>query len=316
MKSFRFGGAKRHVPTLLFVLLTASAAVLSPSAFAQDDLMNLLNADSAKTTRTTSATFKGTRLINGHSVETVKGKHLDFIISHRFGTLNSGFNGFYGLDAATIRLGLEYGLTDRLMVGIGRSSFQKTVDVFGKFRLLRQSSGARNVPVSVTLFASDAIVTEPTVANAAGTEYFNNMQRQNFTGQVLIARKFSERLSLQLMPTVLKLGKVANEDNELVAALGIGGRFKVSKRVALVAEYYFVPDDKRKAFGSYNALAVGFDIETGGHVFQLHFTNSQGMIEKQFLTNTTGSWGKGDIHYGFNISRTFSFDKNARKTIY
>jgi hypothetical protein len=296
---------------LLPVLLLGAAA----SARAQDDLMNLLNADSAKITRPVSATFKGTRLINGHSVETVKGKHLDFLISHRFGRLNSGAQEFFGLDQATIRLGLEYGVSDRLTVGVGRSSFQKTVDVFGKFRLLRQSTGARRVPVSVTLFASDAIVTEPTVANAAGTEYFNNMQRQNFTGQVLIARKFSERLSLQLAPTLLKLGK-APTDDQLVVAVGVGGRYKVSRRVALVAEYYYVPEDTRKAFGSYNALALGFDIETGGHVFQLHFTNSQGMIEKQFLTNTTGSWGRGDIHYGFNISRTFSFDKKARKTVY
>jgi len=301
-------------PLLLISLLLLSA--VSTVATAQDDLMNLLNADSAKLTRVASATFKGTRVINGHSVETVKGKHLDFIISHRFGRLNAGAQEFFGLDAATIRLGLEYGLSDRLTVGIGRSSFQKTVDVFGKFRLLRQSEGARNVPVSVTLFASDAIVTEPTVANASGAEYFNNMERQNFTGQMIIARKFSERLSLQLAPTLLKLGKTADEDDQIVTALGVAGRFKLSKRVALVAEYYYVPESQRKPFGSYNALALGFDIETGGHVFQLHFTNSQGMIEKQFLTNTTGRWSNGDIHYGFNISRTFSFDKKERKASY
>lgn len=299
------------------LFLTAFAALgtllAAPCATAQDDLMNILNADSAKLTRPASATFKGTRLINGHSVETVRGKNLDFLISHRFGRLNSGAENFFGLDEAVIRLGLEYGVSDRLTIGVGRSSNQKTVDVFAKYRVLRQSTGARSVPVSITLFASDAIVTEPTLANATGTEYFDNSERQNYTFQALIARKFSERVSLQLMPTALKVGKIPAGGDEWVTALGVGGRVKVSKRVALVGEYYFVPEDQRRPYGSYNALALGFDIETGGHVFQLHFTNARGMIEKQFLTNTTGTWGKGDVHYGFNISRTFSFDKKAKQ---
>lgn len=196
---------------------------------------------------------------------------------------------------------------------MGRSSFQKTVDVYAKYRVLRQTTGARTVPVSLTLFASDAIVTEPSLLNATGTEYFSNRERQNYTFQALIARKFSGRLSLQLMPTALKVGKVPFGGDEWVTALGVGGRVKVSKRVALVGEYYVVPENQRRPYGSYNALALGFDIETGGHVFQLHFTNSRGMIERQFLTATTGTWGRGDVHYGFNISRTFSFDKKARQ---
>jgi hypothetical protein len=300
------------------VTFAAAAAALctflaAPRASAQDDLMNLLNADSAKMTRPVSATFKGTRLINGHSVETVRGQSLDFLIQHRFGRLNSGAENFFGLDEAIIRLGLEYGVSNRLTIGVGRSSNQKTVDVFAKYRVLRQTTGAKRVPVSITLFASDAIVTEPTLANASGTEYFSNRERQNYTFQAIIARKFSERFSLQLMPTALKVGKVPTGGDEWVTALGVGGRVKISKRVALVGEYYVVPDDQRRPYGSYNALALGFDIETGGHVFQLHFTNARGMIEKQFLTNTTGRWGKGDVHYGFNISRTFSFDKKARQ---
>lgn len=303
MKKIRFATASALLCPLL----------LAPGAFAQDDLMNLLNADSARVTRPVSATFKGTRLINGHSVETVRGKSLDFLIQHRFGRLNSGAQEFFGLDQAIIRLGLEYGVSDRLTVGVGRSSFQKTVDVFAKYRVLRQTTGARRVPVSITLFASDAIVTEPSLLNAAGTEYFSNRERQNYTFQALIARKFSERLSLQLAPTALKVGKVPTGGDEWVMALGLGGRVKLSKRVALVGEYYVVPADQRRPYGSYNALALGFDIETGGHVFQLHFTNSRGMIERQFLTATTGTWGRGDVHYGFNISRTFSFDKKTRQ---
>lgn len=299
-------------PFFATALAALCSPLLAPGAFAQDDLMNLLNADSARLTRPVTATFKGTRLINGHSVETVRGKSLDFLIQHRFGRLNSGAENFFGLDEAIIRLGLEYGLSDRLTIGLGRSSFQKTVDMYAKYRLLRQSTGARRVPLSVTLFASNAIVTEPSLLNATGTEYFSNRERQNYTFQALIARKFSERLSLQLMPTALKVGKVPLGGGEWVPALGVGGRIKLSKRVALVGEYYVVPAETRRPYGSHNALALGFDIETGGHVFQLHFTNSRGMIERQFLTATTGTWGRGDVHYGFNLSRTFSFDKKAR----
>ncbi|WP_233207835.1 DUF5777 family beta-barrel protein [Siphonobacter sp. BAB-5405] len=288
---------------------------LSQTVRAQDD--DLLKSLDQPTTQTfTSATFKGTRLINGHTVETVKGKHLDFLISHRFGRLNSGVDNFYGLDEASIRLGLEYGITDRLTAGVGRSNIQKTVDLYLKYRLLRQST--QGSPLSVTLFASDAIVTEPTRSNASSTLYYNNGERQNWTFQALIARKFSDRFSLQLMPTLLTLAK-PEQGPKAIPAVGIGGRFKVSKRVSINAEYYarFLSEsDQLTAPGgvkSYNAVAVGVDIETGGHVFQLHFTNSQGMIEKQFLSQATGNFFKGDIHYGFNISRTFSFDRKSKK---
>ncbi|PKK35163.1 hypothetical protein BWI96_18295 [Siphonobacter sp. SORGH_AS_0500] len=297
----------------LFFFLLSGLSLCGQKSFAQDDdLLKSLDQPAVKTY--TSATFKGTRLMNGHTVETVKRKHLDFLISHRFGRLNSGIDNFYGLDEAYIRLGLDYGVTDRLTVGVGRSSIQKTVDLYAKYRLLRQSTGEHSSPVSITLFASDAIITEPTRENATSTLYYNNGERQNWTFQALIARKFNDKFSLQLMPTFVTLGK-ADTETEAVTALGIGGRYKISKRVSVNAEYYarFLSSDQKNiapgGANTYNAFAVGVDIETGGHVFQLHFTNAQGMIEKQFLTQTTGNFFKGDIHYGFNISRTFSFDR-------
>jgi hypothetical protein len=260
------------------------------------------------------ATFKSTRVINGHSVETIKRNHLDFRISHRFGRLNSGAYELFGLDQATIRLGLEYGLTDRLMVGVGRSSQQKTYDFFGKYRLVEQSTGARQVPLSVTLFGSTAL---RTIRSFIPGEAERSLpDKLTYVGQVLLARKFSERLSLQLSPTYLYRNRPElPADDRLLLALGLGGRYKLSKRLSLNGEYFWTArDGGRSALPYYNSLALGVDIETGGHVFQLHFTNSLGMIEKQFIGETTGRWGRGDIHYGFNISRTFSLDRKSKQT--
>ncbi len=287
----------------LLVMLMCSSTVL----YAQDDLLNELSKQDSAQTVPVSATFKSTRVVNGQSVETMKKKHLDFRISHRFGKLNSGAYQFFGLDQATMRLGFEYGLTDDLMVGVGRSTSQKVYDFFAKYKLLKQSSGARNIPVSVTLFGGTGVATVDKEREFQDKLYY--------TAQVLIARKFGERLSLQLSPTYLyRTMPDVTGDEKVLFAVGIGGRFKLSKRVSLNGEYFYTAREKNTLTAPYHdSMSFGVDIETGGHVFQLHFTNSLGMIEKQFIGETTGSWGKGDIHYGFNISRTFSFDKKNKK---
>ncbi|CAG5012785.1 hypothetical protein DYBT9275_05247 [Dyadobacter sp. CECT 9275] len=281
-------------------------SLLSVPAWAQDDLLNQLQQlDSAKTFPVT-ATFKSTRIVNGHSIETMKKNHLDFRISHRFGTLNSGAYQFFGLDQATMRMGLEYGITDRFMIGVGRSTSQKAYDFMAKFKLLQQTSGARSIPVSVSLFGSTAIYTV--------NKELEFQDKVSYVAQALVARKFGERFSLQLSPTWLYRNQVLVDDDEkLLLAVGIGGRFKLSKRVSLNGEYFYTAREKNTVTAPYHdSMSFGVDIETGGHVFQLHFTNSLGMIERQFIGETAGSWGKGDIHYGFNISRTFSFDKKSR----
>jgi len=274
------------------------------SVFAQEDLMKLVSDSNEVFVRT--ATFKATRIINGHSVETVGKNNMDFIISHRFDRINRGFEEFFGLDAATNRLGLEYGINDRFMVGLGRSSFQKTFDYFAKYKLLRQTTDSGSIPVSVTLFGGYAIRTQKTTPQLSGSD------RSSYTAQFLIARKFSESFSLQLSPTLIHRNRAdIFTDNKTVIATGIGGRMKLTKRTSLNGEYnYVLPnqiDDNYK-----NNLSFSFDLETGGHVFQLLFTNSFGMTERQFITETDGSWGSGDIHFGFNISRTFSFEKKSR----
>lgn len=287
----------------LLVMLMCSSTVL----YAQDDLLNELSKQDSAQTVPVTATFKSTRVVNGQSVETMKKKHLDFRISHRFGKLNSGAYQFFGLDQATMRLGFEYGLTDDLEIGVGRSTSQKVYDFFAKHKLLKQSSGVRNIPVSVTLFGGTGVTTVDKEREFQDKLYY--------TAQVLIARKFGERLSLQLSPTYLyRTMPDVQGDEKVVLALGIGGRFKLSKRVSLNGEYFYTAREKNTVTAPYHdSMSFGVDIETGGHVFQLHFTNSLGMIEKQFIGETAGSWGKGDIHYGFNISRTFSFDKKNKK---
>lgn len=280
----------------------------SSSINAQDDLMSLLEEDTVEVNYTT-ATFKSTRIMNGHSVERMPPGQLDFRISHRFGTLNSGAYNFFGLDQSNIHFSLEYGFLKWLMAGIGRGSFEKTFDAFAKFTFLRQSEGAINMPVSVSMVQSVALKTIKFPEERVN--YFSS--RLAYTTQLLVARKLSPGISLQLIPSFVHRNLVATElDPNDLYAVGAGGRIKLTKRVSFNGEYYYLINPK-DGFSQqiYNPLSLGFDIETGGHVFQLIFTNSLGMIEKSFIGETTGSWGKGDIHFGFNISRVFTLKRNS-----
>jgi len=276
--------------------------------FAQDDLMDLLNDSTAKTINYTTATFKSTRILNGHSIERMPPGQLDVRFSHRFGRINTGPYELFGLDQANIHFSLEYGIFKWLMIGAGRGTYEKTYDGFAKFTLMRQSGGAKEVPVSVSLFSSVA-VNSLHWAYPERTNYFSS--RLSYVGQVLIARKFSQIFSAQLTPSYVHRNMVATElDPNDLFAIGAGGRMKLSKRISFNAEYYYVANPKTyMSQAIYNPLSFGIDIETGGHVFQLLLTNSVAMIEKGFIGETTGQWSKGDIHFGFNISRVFTLKK-------
>ena len=267
-----------------------------------DDLLALLGEDEP-ITNYTYATFKANRIINLHSVENTSGGVLDVKISHRFGFLNGGLYELFGLDQATIRIGADYGITDRLMIGAGRNSYEKTYDGFIKYKLLRQSSGAKVMPVTMAFLASTALKTIK-FQETERENYFTS--RLYYTFQALIGRKFNESFSLQLSPTIVHRNLVATaEEANDVYSLGVGGRLKLTKRTSVNVEYiYVLPDQLAEAYK--NSLSIGFDIETGGHVFQLHFTNSTSMIEKGFVTETVGNWLDGDIHFGFNVSRVFT----------
>ncbi|HPI12219.1 MAG TPA: DUF5777 family beta-barrel protein [Catalimonadaceae bacterium] len=285
----------KHIIAICFTVLTSQA-------YAQDDLLNMMDSAPSKP-EPVKATFKTTRVLNGHSIEQVASRHLDFRINHRFGLLNSGYDQFYGLDYARIRLSLEYGINDWAMIGIGRNNLgRKAWDYFAKFRVLRQTKD-NSIPLSVSLLGTAAVdITK--IANST-----SHTDRTTYTSQILLARKFTEGISIQLTPTYIHRNQVETPDlNNDVFALGIGGRFKISRRTSFNVEYFYVMDPKKVTNDKLqNSLSVGFDIETGGHVFQLHFTNSLGLIEKDFIAGTTNRWDKGQIGYGFNISRTFSF---------
>jgi hypothetical protein len=304
------------------IAVVAIMIVAAHSSYGQDDLLNMLNEELPKETVYTQATFKASRLINGQTIETLSKNHLNFWISHRFGSVNSGFIGnFFGLDEARIRLGLEYGITDRLLLGVGRSSEEKTYDFYSKYKVLRQSSV---FPFTLSAYGSLAVNTMPTgyVMNSESLmKFYSNSERLTYTSQLLIGRKFNEKFSLQVVPTFIHINKVENTymENNLFA-LGMGGRYKVSKRVTLSAEYYYNLLDRngyQQATGLpypyHNSLSLGVDIETGGHVFQLHFTNARGMVERHFIALNTGTWENADIFYGFNIARTFSLSRDNKK---
>jgi hypothetical protein len=295
--------------------LSVLLSLISLGIFAQDDLMNILNQDTLKEINYTTATFKSTRIMNGHSIERMPAGQLDVRISHRFGTLNSGGYNFFGLDVSNIHLSLEYGILNWLMIGVGRSEFEKTFDGFAKFSILRQSSGAKDMPVSVSVVTSAALKTLK-FPDQTRTNYFTS--RLTYVAQILVARKISEGLSVQLTPSYVHRNLVATElDPNDIFALGAGARLKLSKRISLNGEYYYIVNPKTYLSQQiYNPLSIGFDIETGGHVFQLFFTNSLGMTEKQFIGETTGQWKKGDIHFGFNISRVFTLKKHQKPANY
>jgi hypothetical protein len=276
------------------------------------DLDQLLQENSENQTDFVTATFKSTRIINGHSIERMPKRQLDFRISHRFGQLNTGAYNLWGLDQANIHFGLEYGITDWVMAGIGRGTYEKTFDGFLKFSILRQSSGNRNMPISLSYLTSAAVNTLewPQIQQKV---YF--WSRVSYVHQLLIARKFNEHFSAEINPTYVHRNIVTTEiDPNDLFSLGAGARFKLSKRVSFNVEYYYVykPLKEYQSLKTFNPLSIGFDIETGGHVFQIILTNSLAMIEKGFIGETTGDWTKSGIHLGFNISRVFSFSKKPQ----
>ncbi|MFB1040608.1 MAG: DUF5777 family beta-barrel protein [Polaribacter sp.] len=275
--------------------------ILASLQLSSQDLLAVLELEAPVTENIVSATFKGTRIVNGHSIENRKDSELEFIISHRFGRINTGFEELFGLDQSNIRFSFEYGLSDNLTAGLGRSSFEKTYDGYLKYRLLKQKTGTNAFPFAVSLFGSIAAKSQKAIAGNERTF----AESLFYVGQVLIAKKVNSSLSIQVTPTYVhrNLATIAADPHDIFA-LGFGTRVKLSKRVSLNAEYY-QQFQKLTSINALNSLAFGVDIETGGHVFQIILSNAITMVEKSFITETTGNFFGGDIHLGFNLSRTF-----------
>ena len=269
---------------------------------AQDDLLSLLEVDTDP--MYISATFKGKKVVNGQSVEILSKGVLQFQIQHRFGTLNSGFYNLYGLDNSQIRLGFDYGIKDWMSIGIGRSSALKTIDASAKLRLKRQSKGSKEFPF--TLVTNSAIYVKQYRWSETKEETFELSNQLSFAHQILIARKINRDLSVQLSPTLAHYNLVNYAEKNDRISLGFGVRQKLTNRISVNAEYFMQINGKINN----DVLSFGFDIETGGHIFQLHLSNSPAMIESAFIHETKGDWEQGDIYFGFNISRVFTIKEN------
>ncbi len=292
---------KSSILSLAFLL--GSATFL----FAQDDMLSAIENSGEKPVEFANNAFKSSRVVNGHSMEFIGAGVLDVRILHRFNSINEGPQSLWGLDGAKMRFGFDYGVTKDLTIGVGRSTLDKEWDGFIKYRPLQQHTGGKHPsPVSLIWISGITAFTRD-FAEQDRPNYFSS--RLGFYHQLIIGRKFSEAFSAQIAPTLVHLNMVTNaEDKNDIFAVGIGARYKFTKRTAFVVDYHhvFVDRNTSQFKGTEDPLSIGFDIETGGHVFQLHFSNAEGMNEKAFITNTRNSWGKGEIKFGFNLSRVFT----------
>ncbi len=272
---------------------------------AQDDGFDLLG-DEEDQVYSVNYAFKTTKVVNLQSLEITDFGVLDFKMMHRFGSINNGPVEAFGLDQATVRFGLEYGIVENLMISMGRSNVlgNKNLDAFLKYRILQQNTD-NSIPV--------------TVIALGGAQYLlgsvhdskTQMDRSSLFGQIIIGRKFTEDLSIEIAPTWLTNAKNPINSGPWVHhqhqwALGIGMRQKITPRSSINLEYIPVLTNKGDVF---NSFSVGMDVETGGHVFQFQLTNSIGLNEAQFISNTNEQWNNAGIRLGFNLSRVFTIVK-------
>lgn len=276
-----------------FILLLL---LLPLATFAQEDLLEGI--DTTATKEKVTSAFKALKIVNLESTKLAGKGDLYFIVAHRFGSVKDGFEGFYGLDNANTQIKFVYGLTDYLTIGAGRSEL--AYDFSTKYVLLSQIKNG--FPVTVAGFTSLAINNTLKESNYPQLKFDD---RFTYVQQVLISRKFSEKLSLELAPTIFHENFVDNpQQDNTQYAIGMGGRYKFAKRWSLNIDY--AAHLNRASNSIYNnPLSIGFDLETGGHVFQMHFTSSQGIHEAGYLAQTTGDWTKGDVFFGFNLLRVF-----------
>lgn len=288
-----------------FIAIIVSLSVLNVLKAQDTDLLKLVGDTKPKKEIVKNA-FKSTRVINGQSIEFLRPGTMDLRILHRFGQLDQGYKNFFGLDQASMRLAFDFGITPNLMGGVGRSTFKKELDAFIKYAPFQQSTGKNPFPVTIA-FASGITMNGLDWSDPTRNNYFSSRLAYYF--QSIIGRKMSEGFSLQFSPTLVHKNLVLLEsDPNDIYSLGVGGRLKLSRRVAFTWDYFYVFNPLKDNI-YHNPLSVGIDIETGGHVFQLHFSNATGMNEPTFITETTGDWSKGEIRFGFNLSRVFQLKK-------
>ena len=296
--------------------------LFSISCFAQDDLLDMLKEESiANNNSIIIATWKTMKLVNIHSTEIVKRNALDFRVTHRFGNIGAesggGVHTFYGLDnSSDIRISFDYGLTEKWQIGIGRSKYKEIVDLSTKYKLLVQKE--KKAPLTIVAFGAVSL----TPQRDPDSRYNDWQNRLTYFTQVLFARKFGQRLSIELAPGVIHRnmvtkvldgnGKTLTDENTNFTLSG-GARYMITKRVGIIVDYVHTFSEFRSNFGPqnyYDPFGVGVEIETGGHVFHLTLTNAPAIIENAYMPETADSWAKGGIKLGFNISRVFQLGKH------
>lgn len=279
---------------LIYILLCSCY-----SGFAQDDLLSEIDTETVENDFAFAA-FKGLKIVNFESTKLTAKKEFTFVVSHRFGSIKNGIDTFFGLDDAVTRLNFIYGVSDAVNIGVSRSSFQKIYEASIKYRLIRQRENG--FPITIVGFNSVLVNTALEKDNLPKLEF---KHRLGYAFQVLASRKVTENLSLELVPTLFHNNYVSvNNQENTQYAMGFGGRYKLGKRWSLNADYGW---HLNRATDSpyHNPLSIGIDLETGGHVFQMHFSNAQAMNINGFLGQSTGSWSDGNIYFGFNLSRVF-----------
>jgi hypothetical protein len=276
---------------------------------AQDDLMKLLESETTENEKVI-ATFKGSKIINVETNETVRKKNLDFRISHLFGNIGSESGGsihnLYGLDQSVdIRLGLHYGITDKLTVGVSRVKRNENLEGQIKYRLIEQTSNGK-IPVSVTAFSN------LTYTIATSEILVKDAYRLTYLTQLILARKFSPGFSFVLIPAFLHRNLVEDDDQNNTFSLSGGFRLRFTPSSSLIADYAYTFGRENVKEDYYDVFGLGLEIETGGHVFTIMLTNASGLLENEYLVNTQDNWADGGMKISFIISRMFSFTKSNK----
>ncbi|HCW08779.1 MAG TPA: hypothetical protein DGG95_15590 [Cytophagales bacterium] len=296
---------QQQLPTMKVTVFVIVFALCQINLLGQD-LLAELDKTSPASKDYTIATFKGTRLVNFHTIETLSKGTMEVRIAHRFGSFSTSSTNLWGLDGpATIQLRIDYAVSDRLMIGLGRASDHKMIDGFMKYRLLRQTTD-NSMPISITTLASVNIDSEPN--SLLGVDYYHYFSsRLAYMGTAMIARKFNSKVSLQISPVFIHYNIVQNlTDKNDMFSLVYSTRYKFTKRMAMILEYaQRITPYSANMSQYYNVLGVGLDVETGGHVFQVFVTNGYSINETRTIPYTTTNVGKG-LMLGFNLSRVFS----------
>lgn len=308
---------------LLVILLLVSIAVRAQNGIGAKDTLStdsLLNSLSANNkSEPVNAAFKSTHVILTETPETNKKNNLNFLVVHRFGDIGSTEGGgktLWGLDnSSDIYIGFEYGLTNNLDIDFGRSKYEQLIEAGLKYNFLQQTSD-NSIPVAIKLLAHIGL--KPYHVNTNVFDDYSN--RLNYFYQLIIARKFSSRLSLQVAPSFLRNNLPfpyleGNEQN--IFSLSASGRFKITKRMGIVVDYAHPFSSFRDHSSSpkfYDPSGVGFEVETGGHVFTLNLTNAQAISPINYLSDTESKWTKGQYRLGFTITRIFDLNHSHKGT--